>query len=113
MGRVKGLGPVKRNQQETAKDDRPDEQENNRSDNRRQGRGRGQQRNDLTGDPVEVNGMLEIAPKGFGFLRVPEKNFEQCKKDVFVPPDFIRTHGLRAGVWLKGLCQEGPRGPSL
>ena len=57
--------------------------------------------------------MLEIAPKGFGFLRVPEKNFEQCKKDVFVPPDFIRTHGLRAGVWLKGLCQEGPRGPQL
>ena len=139
MGRVKGLGPVKRNQQETAKDDRPDEQENNRSDNRRQGRGRGQQRNDrrnnnnnnrrnggqqkrerpprreivLTGDPVEVNGMLEIAPKGFGFLRVPEKNFEQCKKDVFVPPDFIRTHGLRAGVWLKGLSQEGPRGPQL
>ena len=57
--------------------------------------------------------MLEIAPKGFGFLRVPEKNFEQCKKDVFVPPDFIRTHGLRAGVWIKGVCQDGPRGPQL
>jgi transcription termination factor Rho len=67
----------------------------------------------LTGDPVDVNGMLEIAPKGFGFLRIPEKNFEQCKKDVFVPPDFIRKHGLRPGVWIDGTCQEGSRGPQL
>ena len=67
----------------------------------------------LTGDPVAVNGMLEIAPKGFGFLRVPEKKFEQCQQDVFVPPDFIRTHGLRAGVWIHGTSQEGPRGAQL
>ena len=67
----------------------------------------------LTGDPVKVNGMLEIAPKGFGFLRVPEKNFEQCKQDVFVTPDFIRKHGLRAGVWIHGTYQEGSRGPQL
>ena len=62
---------------------------------------------------MEVNGMLELAPKGFGFLRVPEKKFEQCQQDVFVPPDLIRTHGLRAGVWIHGTCQEGQRGPQL
>ena len=67
----------------------------------------------LTGDPVQINGMLEIAPKGFGFLRVPTKNFEQCKEDVFVTPDTIRKHGLRAGVWIHGNYQEGPRGPQL
>ncbi|MBK1829491.1 transcription termination factor Rho [Verrucomicrobiaceae bacterium R5-34] len=168
MGRVKGLGPVKRDSKNTStQDEAPAERSNNdnrqndqdnrqqqgnrqkngrqrnndRRNNRRnkgrrdndqnnngnEGNGRGNQRNQgnqkrerppkreivLTGDPVEVNGMLEIAPKGFGFLRVPEKNFEQCKKDVFVPPDFIRTHGLRAGVWIHGTSQEGPRGPQL
>lgn len=67
----------------------------------------------LTGDPVKVNGMLEIAPKGFGFIRLPEKNFDQCKEDVFVTPDFIRKYGLRAGVWIHGSYQEGARGPQL
>ena len=57
--------------------------------------------------------MLEIAPKGFGFLRVPEKKFEQCKLDVFVPPDTIRKHGLRPGVWIHGSAQEGPQGLQL
>ena len=131
MGRVKGLGKVKRGQKEPAKDSTPEEQpeaspnpkqsqERPRND-RRNNKRKGHQKRErppkrpvvLTGDPVEVNGMLEIAPKGFGFLRVPEKNFEQCKKDVFVPPDFIRTHGLRAGVWIHGICQDGPRGPQL
>jgi len=37
----------------------------------------------------------------------------QCPKDVFVPPDFIRTQGLRSGVWIRGLAQEGPRGLQL
>ena len=67
----------------------------------------------LKGDPVDTNGMLEVAPKGFGFLRIPEKNYIQCKKDVFVPPEFIRKYGLRPGVWIHGVSQDGPRGPQL
>lgn len=153
IGRVKGLGPIRKGDRKHPRNDnRSDNRNDNRRGNRRrrddrqsnndhggsrndhsdgrdgqQGRGRRNQKNQtkrahqkrerkpivLTGDPVEVNGMLELAPKGFGFLRVPEKKFEQCKKDVFVPPDFIRTHGLRAGVWIHGTCQDGPRGPQL
>lgn len=148
MGRVKGLGPVKRNKAtaknttaeppagqggDAAAQDEGQADENRRGDNGRNSRQNGRKggrnkrnnrrNNDgdrpqkrevvLTGDPVEVNGMLELAPKGFGFLRVPEKNFIQCKKDVFVPPDFVRRHGLRPGVWIHGTSQEGPRGPQL
>jgi transcription termination factor Rho len=54
-----------------------------------------------------------MAAKGFGFLRLQEKNFEQAKDDAFVSPDLIRTHGLRVGVWIDGLTQQGPRGPQL
>ena len=142
-GRVKGLGPVNKNtnhnkqrRSDSPSDNEQDErrrQPNRQNKNRGKGRqqnnsGRNNQKNKrdrrdspkrdrtpvvLTGDPIAVTGMLEIAPKGFGFLRVPEKNYIQCQEDVFVPPDFIRKHGLRAGVWIKGFCQDGSRGPQL
>jgi transcription termination factor Rho len=139
MGRVKGLGPVKRKKipAKKASDNSPPEQDeaessrghdqaddsrnsNNNRNNRRNSRNNRNKRERppkreivLTGEPVAVNGMLELAPKGFGFLRVPEKNYIQCKKDVFVPPDFVRRHGLRPGVWVHGTSQDGPRGPQL
>ncbi|MCW1886560.1 transcription termination factor Rho [Luteolibacter flavescens] len=67
----------------------------------------------FSGPRVEVNGMLELAPKGFGFLRVPSKNFEQARDDVFVSPEMVRRHGLRPGVWIHGIAQEGSRGQQL
>ncbi|MGB6221414.1 transcription termination factor Rho [Haloferula sp.] len=96
--------------------------DNNRGDNNR-GEGRqGRNRDDnemrdrpvvLEGPKVEVDGLLEMAPKGFGFLRLASKKFEQAKDDAFVSPDLVRSHGLRVGVWIHGLTQEGPRGPQL
>jgi len=68
---------------------------------------------ELTGDPVAVDGLLEIAPKGFGFLRRPEKDFDQSREDVFVPPDILRKHHLRVGTWIKGIAREGSRGAQL
>ena len=65
------------------------------------------------GPKVEVSGLLELAPKGFGFLRLQEKRFEQARDDVFVSPEMIRNHGLRLGQWVTGLSQEGSRGPQL
>ena len=67
----------------------------------------------LSGPKIDTNGLLELAPKGFGFLRLPGKNFEQVRDDVFISPELIRTHGLRLGQWIHGLYQEGPRGPQL
>jgi len=67
----------------------------------------------LDGPKIETNGMLELSPKGFGFLRVPQKNFEQARDDVFVAPEIIRKYHLRLGQWIHGLYQNGPRGPQL
>ncbi|MEO8613638.1 MAG: transcription termination factor Rho [Luteolibacter sp.] len=67
----------------------------------------------LNGPKIEANGMLELAPKGFGFLRVPGKNFEQARDDVFVTPETIRKYNLRLGQWIHGLYQDSPRGPQL
>ena len=67
----------------------------------------------LDGPKIATNGLLELAPKGFGFLRVANKNFEQARDDVFVSPEIIRTHNLRLGHWIHGTYQDGPRGPQL
>ncbi len=67
----------------------------------------------LNGPKIEADGMLELAPKGFGFLRIPGKNFEQARDDVFVTPETIRKYNLRLGQWIHGVYQEGPRGPQL
>ncbi len=65
------------------------------------------------GPPVPCDGLLELAPKGFGFLRRPEKDFAQVREDVFVSPDIIRQFGLRVGMWIEGISQDGPRGPQM
>jgi transcription termination factor Rho len=67
----------------------------------------------LNGPKIDADGMLELAPKGFGFLRIPGKNFEQARDDVFVTPEIIRKFNLRVGQWIHGTYQEGPRGPQL
>lgn len=67
----------------------------------------------LTGEPVACSGILDLTPKGFGFLRVEEKNFIECNKDVFVPPEFVRQYGLRQGLFIEGECRESSRGRQL
>lgn len=67
----------------------------------------------LDGPKVEVEGLLELGPKGSGFLRSLKKSFEIFKDDAFVGAPLINRFGLRAGVVVKGFTQMGPRGPQL
>ncbi|MCF7734087.1 MAG: transcription termination factor Rho [Akkermansiaceae bacterium] len=57
--------------------------------------------------------MLELAPKGYGFLRVASKNFEQARDDIFLPPEIVRRYNLRHCQWIHGVYQDGSRGPQL
>lgn len=67
----------------------------------------------LSGPITEANGILELAPKGFGFLRMSGNNYEQLKEDIFISPEFIRRYSLRHGQWLHGKAQDSTRGPQL
>jgi transcription termination factor Rho len=49
-----------------------------------------------------VSGILEIDPKGFGFLRTLSIGFSQSQTDPYVPARLIAKHNLRAGVKLDG-----------
>ncbi|NIM49724.1 MAG: transcription termination factor Rho [Gemmatimonadales bacterium] len=47
-------------------------------------------------------GVLEILPDGFGFLRSPEYNYLPCPDDIYVSPSQIRRFGLRTGHIVAG-----------
>lgn len=54
---------------------------------------------------LEVNGYLEIFPKGFGFLRKIENNFKAEKNNVYVPGAFIREMKLKEGLFIEGIAE--------
>lgn len=62
---------------------------------------------------VEVEGLTEISPKGFGFLRLRSRGYQQHPDDVFITPETVRIHGLRDGLLIKCLSKQGARGPQL
>jgi len=49
-----------------------------------------------------AEGVLEILPDGFGFLRSPEANYLPCPDDVYVSPSQIRRFALRTGDTVSG-----------
>ncbi len=49
-----------------------------------------------------VEGVLEILPEGFGFLRSPVYNYLPGRDDVFVPPQLVRSHAIRNGDTVQG-----------
>ena len=64
----------------------------------------------LLGPPEPAEGVLELNPKGHGFLRMRERMYAQHPLDAFVHADTIRQIGLREGMLIKGIAQKGPRG---
>jgi len=47
-------------------------------------------------------GVLEILPDGFGFLRSPEYSYLACPDDIYVSPSQIRRFGLKPGHVVQG-----------
>lgn len=47
-------------------------------------------------------GVLEILPDGFGFLRSPAYNYLPCPDDIYISPSQIRRFGLRTGTIVSG-----------
>ena len=65
------------------------------------------------GPPEPANGILEMSPKGYGFLRRRELSFAQHPQDAFIAPEFIRKYGLREGMQVVGVQCKGARGPQI
>ena len=49
-----------------------------------------------------AEGVLEILPEGFGFLRSRSYNYLSCPEDIYVSPSQIRRFGLQTGDIVAG-----------
>ncbi len=54
------------------------------------------------GGSILGDGVLEVLPDGFGFLRAPEANYSAGPDDIYVSPSQIRRFGLRTGDTVEG-----------
>src|SRR5262245_15736991 len=59
-------------------------------------------------------GVLELHPKGYGFLRTPSRNYVPQNSDPYVPGQLINKLKLREGLLLSGPLERtrpgtGPR----
>ena len=47
-------------------------------------------------------GVLEVLPDGFGFLRSPDYNYLPCPDDIYISPSQIRRFGIKTGSIVQG-----------
>ncbi|MEY2456038.1 MAG: transcription termination factor Rho, partial [Acidimicrobiaceae bacterium] len=71
------------------------------------GQERGQAEPEFLGEPIDVEGYLDLRDEGYGFLRV--KGFLPSKDDVYVSVKQVRQFGLRKGDFLKGASRPAAR----
>ena len=57
-----------------------------------------------------VEGVLDIRPEGYGFLRYAENNFAPSPQDTYVPPNLIKKLGLRVGDEIIGFARPPREG---
>ena len=62
------------------------------------------------GVPNRRQGVLQILPDGYGFLRDPLTGFRSGKSDIYVSRSLIRSYALRPGDTLTGRLARHPSG---
>ena len=58
------------------------------------------------GEVINGDGVIEILPDGFGFLRAPESNYLPGPDDIYVSPSQVRKFGLRTGDTIEGQIRQ-------
>ena len=59
---------------------------------------------------VEGEGVLEIMPDGYGFLRSSDYNYLNSPDDIYVSPSQIKNWGLKSGDTVKGVIRPPKEG---
>ena len=62
---------------------------------------------EYTGEPIEVEGHLDLRDEGYGFLRI--RGFLPSRDDVYVSVKQARQFGLRKGDHIKGASRPALR----
>ena len=73
----------------------------------REREGQGQSDEAFVGEPVDVEGYLDLRDEGYGFLRL--KGYLPSKDDVYVSVKQARQFGLRKGDYVTGASRPAAR----
>ncbi|MGP1629290.1 MAG: transcription termination factor Rho [Giesbergeria sp.] len=55
-----------------------------------------------TGEQIFADGVLEILPDGFGFLRSPDTSYTASTDDIYISPSQVRRFNLHTGDMIEG-----------
>ncbi len=119
-----GQGPNQRGPQDEAHDDehghQDDDGDGEGANRRRRRRGRNRDRvgeaqgqggapglEEYTGEPIDVEGHLDLRDEGYGFLRV--QGYLPSRDDVYISVKQARQFGLRKGDHLRGASRPALR----
>ncbi|MCL4281168.1 MAG: transcription termination factor Rho [Flavobacteriales bacterium] len=114
-----GEGQANRDQRDQQRDQRHQRQDQQRgeqrggndqrnpNDQRQQDRGQQQQQQPQASFEafIEVNGVLEVMPEGYGFLRSSDYNYLPSPDDVYVTQQQIKQAGLKLGDTVQGYAR--------
>src|SRR5450830_1264907 len=50
----------------------------------------------------QADGVLEVLPDGFGFLRAPDSSYTASTDDIYISPSQIRRFNLHTGDMIEG-----------
>ena len=64
----------------------------------------------MTENLTTTQGILELHPKGFGFLRNPARHYVAQPGDAYVPAPLIQRYSLREGLLVTGPTEPATRG---
>ncbi len=106
----RGDGDQGRGDDDQARGDGGDANEpGNRRRRRRGRRGKEEQGHveEFSGEPVDVEGLLDLRDEGYGFLRV--KGYLPSKDDIYVSVKQVRQFGLRKGDHVAGASRPAMR----
>ena len=100
----------KTNDQEQGKKHKNKQGENKKQNNNQQERRQPEQERYNFDDIIEVNGVLEIMPDNYGFLRSADYNYLASPDDIYVSQNQIRFHGLKTGDVVEGTIRPAREG---
>ncbi len=104
------------NTRSETKDNRKEEQFSGRNEARRESNGNQEEdppkeKFDIELDGIiEGEGILEMMPDGYGFLRSSDYNYLTSPDDIYVSPSQIKLFGLRTGDTVKGAIRPPKEG---
>ena len=96
-------------QQKEESRNKPQQQPHKSQKKNGNGHSHGEARDEFTGN-VEGEGVLEVMPDGYGFLRSSDYNYLNSPDDVYVSPSQIKLFSLKPGDTVQGVIRPPKEG---